>query len=121
AVAIAAMICFFFLQRDLGPAMVLAALFLCLYAVARERIGLVLAGAAVFGLAIFLGYELGYPAVAAARVRLWLWPWNNGLAEGEQIVQALWAMSSGGFWGLGLGRGSPAVVPEAHTDMILPA
>jgi len=118
---IGAMILFFFLQRDLGPAMVLAALFLCLYAVARNRLGLVLGGAGLFVFAIFVGYEIGYPAVAAARVRLWLWPWNNGLAEGEQIVQALWAMASGGLSGLGLGHGSPSIIPEAHTDMILPA
>jgi cell division protein FtsW (lipid II flippase) len=37
---------------------------------------------------------------------------------GYQIVQAIYALASGGVFGSGLGQGYPAVVPAAHTDFI---
>ena len=35
------------------------------------------------------------------------------------MVHSLWAMSSGGILGAGLGLGEPAIVPAGHTDLIL--
>ena len=52
---------------------------------------------------------------------MWLDPWENGLARGDQIAHALWAFASGGLSGTGLGLGAPAMVPAAHTDLILAA
>lgn len=39
--------------------------------------------------------------------------------ENTQVAEGLWALSTGGLWGQGMGNGSPQVVPAFHTDMIL--
>lgn len=119
--AVAIAIAFFFLQKDLGPAVVLAGMFLALYAVARVRAGLVALAFGVLAAVGALAYAIGFPPIAVTRIGMWLSPWNNGLARGEQVVHGLWAMASGGLLGAGLGAGQPQVIPAAHTDLILAA
>ncbi|HWR54179.1 MAG TPA: FtsW/RodA/SpoVE family cell cycle protein [Bryobacteraceae bacterium] len=120
-IAVAVAIAFFFLQKDLGPAVILAGLFLCLYAVARRRVRLVLVAAGVLCATGWLAYRIEYPRIAVTRIGMWLSPWNNGLAHGEQVVHGLWAMATGGVLGAGIGAGQPEVIPAAHTDLILAA
>jgi cell division protein FtsW (lipid II flippase) len=109
----------FFLQKDLGPALVFACLFLSLYGVARNQIALVIMGIALMLGGFVAGYTLGYPSTIATRVAMWLSPWENAMRGGDHVAQALWGFSSGGFSGSGLGLGAPSVIPEAHTDMVL--
>lgn len=44
--------------------------------------------------------------------------WDNTVRGGDQVAQGIWALSSGGFWGQGLGNGNANLVPAFHTDMI---
>ncbi|HEX2644416.1 MAG TPA: FtsW/RodA/SpoVE family cell cycle protein, partial [Thermoanaerobaculia bacterium] len=74
-VAIGFVLGFFFLQKDLGPALVMAFVFFFLYAVARGRWTLAAAGAALVGLGFFVGYQLGYPRTVSGRISMWLSPW----------------------------------------------
>ncbi|HVT17683.1 MAG TPA: FtsW/RodA/SpoVE family cell cycle protein [Thermoanaerobaculia bacterium] len=120
-VAIGIIVFFFFLQKDLGPALVLACLFLILFAVARARSGLALLGLAAVALAFFAGYELGYPRTVGQRIGMWLSPWDTWFHGGDHLAQAIWSLSAGGPAGTGLGMGEPGLVPEAHTDMVLSA
>src|SRR5206468_9934740 len=118
-IGVAASVLMFFVQQDLGPALLLLGLFLSLYAVTRREVGLALAGfAAVFG-AFAVSYVIGFPRTVSLRTTMWLDPWQNGLARGDQIAHGLWAFASGGLSGTGLGLGAPSVVPAAHTDLIL--
>lgn len=55
------------------------------------------------------------------RKAIWQDPWNNEVFGGDQIANGLWAMSSGGVTGQGIGEGFAKTIPEAHTDMILPS
>ncbi|WP_121357161.1 FtsW/RodA/SpoVE family cell cycle protein [Flavisolibacter nicotianae] len=55
------------------------------------------------------------------RKAIWQDPWNNEVFGGDQIANGLWAMSSGGVQGQGIGEGFAKTIPEAHTDMILPS
>ena len=48
----------------------------------------------------------------------WEGVWNNEVFGGDQVVQGIWSLATGGLTGLGLGNGSPAIVPAGHTDMI---
>ncbi|MEP7187858.1 MAG: FtsW/RodA/SpoVE family cell cycle protein, partial [Roseiflexaceae bacterium] len=48
----------------------------------------------------------------------WRDPWVDPLGTGYQMVQALYALSSGGWAGAGLGGGDPTMVPESHTDFM---
>jgi len=55
------------------------------------------------------------------RKAIWLDPWNNEVFGGDHIANSIWAMSSGGITGQGIGEGFAKTIPEAHTDMILPS
>jgi cell division protein FtsW (lipid II flippase) len=120
-VAIGTVLFFFFLQKDLGPALVLAGLFLVLFSVARGRPGMALVGTAAVSLACFAGYELGYPRTVAQRIGMWLSPWDTWFHGGDHLAQAIWSLATGGPTGTGLGLGEPGLVPEAHTDMVFAA
>ncbi len=119
--AIGVMLGFFFLQRDLGPALVLSLLFLTLYAVARGRSFSVFAGLGLLCAGVFAGYRLGVPRTVVGRIEMWLSPWDNAFRGGDHLAQSLWAMAHGAMTGTGLGRGRTAFVPEIHTDMVLSA
>ena len=55
------------------------------------------------------------------RKDIWQNPWDNEVFGGDQIANGIWAMSSGGVSGQGIGEGFGKTIPEAHTDMILPS
>ncbi|MEO6253254.1 MAG: FtsW/RodA/SpoVE family cell cycle protein [Ferruginibacter sp.] len=55
------------------------------------------------------------------RKAIWADAWNNQVYGGDQVANGIWAISSGGLTGQGAGEGFAKTIPEAHTDMILPA
>lgn len=55
------------------------------------------------------------------RKAIWEDAWNNEVYGGDQVSNGIWAMAGGGFTGQGIGEGFAKNIPEAHTDMILPA
>lgn len=112
---------FFFLQKDLGPALVLTCVFLGLFGIARRRAGLVAAGFALLLAGFTVAYVTGVPSLVRYRVMIWSDPWNNGVPGGNQIAHGLWALATGGPWGSGPGLGSPTAIPEGHTDFVLAA
>ena len=112
---------FFFLQKDLGPALLIACLFLAMYAVARDRYLFAVVGFLLILSGFASGYFLGFPNNVAGRLSMWLSPWDNSVRGGEQIAHSLWAFATGGAFGTGLGLGDPQTMPAAHTDLILAA
>ncbi|MDQ1474315.1 MAG: hypothetical protein QOJ99_5795, partial [Bryobacterales bacterium] len=110
---------FFYLQRDLGPALVFAAVFLTLYAIARNRAPLAVIGMATLLGGFLAGYFLGTPKTVHDRVSMWLSPWSNTVRGGDQVVHSLWAMASGGPLGTGPGLGESDVIPAGYTDLIV--
>jgi cell division protein FtsW (lipid II flippase) len=118
---VAASLTFFFLQKDLGPALFIACVFLVIYTVARNRAGLALIGLALLVLGFYLGYALNISSTLAARVEMWRAPWDNAVRGGDQIAQAFWGLSTGGLFGSGLGLGDTRYIPAGQTDLILAA
>jgi cell division protein FtsW (lipid II flippase) len=110
---------FFFLQKDLGPALIISCLFLAMYAVARNRALLATVGLGLMLAGFLGGYFLEYPRTVYSRVSMWLSPWDNMVRGGEQVVHALWAMATGGAFGTGIGLGDPDIMPAGYTDLIL--
>ena len=74
---------------------------------------------AVLGVAFLAVYLLsrGY---AGTRITAWLDPESDALDSGYQIIQSKYAIGSGGFLGLGLGRSRQKYLylPEEHNDYI---
>lgn len=54
------------------------------------------------------------------RIRVWINPWLDPQGGGYQPIQSLYAVGSGGLFGLGLGRGIQKLgfIPEPHNDII---
>lgn len=61
---------------------------------------------------ILFPYRLG-------RIKIWLDPWSDPINKGFQTIQGLYAVASGGIFGLGLGQSrQKTFVPESHNDII---
>ncbi len=118
-VGMALILAFFFLQKDLGPALVLACVFLAMYGIARRRLTMVGAGLGLLVSGFLAGYLLGFPHTVVQRVQMWMSPWDNVVRGGDQIAHALWALAAGAVSGTGLGLGDPRLIPAGHTDLIL--
>ena len=119
--AVALALGFFFLLKDLGPALVTGFLFLAMFAVARGRAGLAVLGIVLLVGGVAVGYRLGKPATVVDRINMWLSPWDNDVHGGNQLAHSLWAFSTGGALGSGPGWGDPEMIPAGHTDLVLPA
>lgn len=71
---------------------------------------------AVIGLLLYLRIK-GY---ASERITAWRDPESDPANSGYQILQSLYAIGSGGLWGLGLGKSRQKYLylPEEHNDYI---
>jgi cell division protein FtsW (lipid II flippase) len=121
AAGVAASLLLFYLLNDLGPALVIGGLFLILYSLARQRVLAALCGLVIIVLGCAAGHAIGYPETVEQRVEIWRDPWRNAVHGGDQVAHSMWALSSGGWQGTGIGLGSPSYLPAGHTDMILSA
>jgi cell division protein FtsW len=105
-------------EPDMGTAVVLVVILLSLLAVAG-------APARVFAWT-FGGLTSGFGLLAAiepyrlARLTSFANPFHAASAGGYQTVQGLYAIASGGWWGLGLGasRAKWGYLPNQYTDYI---
>ncbi len=86
------------------------------YFVTLGSIGAVGAGGLLFALAKFT--ENGVYRIS--RIITFLNPWNDIQGDGWQIVQSLYAIGSGGLFGVGLGKSKQKFlyIPEPHNDFI---
>ena len=120
-VAVAIALCLFFVLKDLGPALVTFFVFLAMFAAARGKPGLAIAGLVLMVASVAVGYRLGQPHTVVQRIDMWLAPWDNNVHGGDQLAHALWAFSTGGPTGSGPGWGDPEMIPAGNTDLVLPA
>ncbi len=112
---------FFFVLKDLGPALVIFFVFLAMFGVARGRPGLAVAGLVLMVASVAVGYRIGQPHTVVERIDMWLSPWDNDVHGGDQLAHGLWAFSTGGPTGSGPGWGDPEMIPAGNTDLVLPA
>lgn len=112
-------IMFLVLQRDWGTILVIFSIFIFMiyvYEDNRRFLAFNVIAASAVGM---LGYKFLYHI--QVRVSVWLDPWSDIANKGYQIAQSLFAIASGGYFGRGLGNGSPEYIPEVRTDFIFAA
>ena len=77
-----------------------------------------------FGVGAIAAVGLGAIAILAfpyriGRIKTWLDPWSDPTDAGFQTIQSLYAVASGGLFGLGLGQSrQKTFIPEAYNDII---
>lgn len=114
-----------FQSNDLGGALLYFSVFLAMLYIATGRWPYVALGVLLFAAGAY-GLYHAVPHVAE-RVQVWLHPWHDPRGDGYQLVQSLYAISSGGLFGAGLGHGvllSPQghpYIPFLETDFIFSA
>ena len=89
-----------------------------IFIASSKTIPFILAGAGgAIGLGVILATGVGF---RAGRFAAWLDPFADPTDTGFQIVQSLFAIGSGGMFGLGLGQSRQKLgfIPEAHNDII---
>lgn len=106
-------------EKDLGAALIYFITYLVVLYVATMQVGYLLAGLGAGTGAAFGAYYLF--SHVQTRVAAWKDPWQNMNDGGYQICQSLFAIGTGGLFGMGLGQGLPNTIPVAESDFIFAA
>ena len=106
-------------SRDLGSALIFFITYFTMLFIASKNwlyplFGILSGtGAAVVGYRIFRHVRI--------RVQAWRDPWSTIENAGYQITQSLFAIGTGGFFGMGVSQGSPKKIPVVESDFIFAA
>ena len=107
------------LSKDLGSAVIFFAAYLIMVYVATRNVGYLGLGIVGGSGAAVVAYHLfGH---VRQRVSAWKDPMAVYQNEGYQIVQSLFAIGTGGWFGMGLCQGSPESIPVVKNDFIFSA
>lgn len=117
----------FVLTDNLSTAVIVMAITCVLYFVIHPKLkpflAIIAAGAVlvVIGVQILAMTALNSDDFRIRRIVTWLDPENHSDTGGFQVMQGLYAIGSGGFFGKGLGNSTQklGVIPEVQNDMIL--
>lgn len=107
---------FMVLQRDLGSAMIFTFIAIAMIFTTTSKIKYLLISFGLSAVGALASYAL-FPHIRN-RVMIWLDPWKYAGDESYQIVQGLYAMASGGYFGSGLFNGYPQYIPINKSDYI---
>ena len=117
-VVFGAAIALILVEPDLGTAISIVVMLAAVLVVAGTRFS-TLAGAGAIGIGL-IGAAIWLEPYRRERILSFLDPWQDPQGAGFQSVQAMLALGSGGFFGVGLGESVQKIyyLPEASTDMI---
>lgn len=106
------------LQPDLGTAIALTGtVFIMLFCAGASLASLSSIGVCAVAA---VGAAIAIEPYRMRRFLAFLDPWKDPLGSGFHIIQSLYALGSGGLFGMGLGQGKQKFLylPEQHTDFI---
>ncbi len=106
-------------EKDLGAALIFFMTYLFIVYVSTERLWILLAGLLCGAAAAVVAYHLF--SHVQVRVTAWKDPWSTIDNAGYQVAQSLFAIGTGGWFGMGLGQGLPSRIPVAESDFIFSA
>ena len=112
-------IMFFFLQKDLGSAVIIYGMMMFSEFVFEKKKYIKYVNLALAVVMSVVSYKLF--SHVRIRVLSFINPWDYMDGIGLQITQSLFAISSGGFVGTGIGLGLPNTIPVATSDFIFAA
>ncbi len=107
------------LSRDLGSALIFFITYLMMLFVATSNWFYLGCGVAGGAGASVVAYRLF--AHVRRRVEAWRDPWADIDDKGYQVTQGLFAMGTGGWFGMGLYQGVPEKIPVVEKDFIFAA
>ena len=114
----------FFVQNHLSVSIVIGAVACIMIIMAGARLLYFIASGAVAGVVGVIGFIVlqatGKGGFRIERMISFLDPWEDATGVGWQAVQSLYAIGSGGLFGVGLGESKQKYlyIPEPHNDFI---
>lgn len=117
--AAAAHVLILVLSKDLGSALIFFVTYLLMLFIATSNWLYLGAGAGCGTAAAMVAYRLF--SHVRVRVEAWQNPWKDVPGKGYQITQALFAIGTGGWFGMGLYQGMPKKIPVVEKDFIFAA
>lgn len=107
------------LSKDLGSALIFFVVYVVMTFIATRNYFYLIVG-------ILVGCGAGMAAAkifSHVRVRILAWqdPWSYIDGSGYQITQSLFAIGTGGWFGMGLYQGDPTAIPYVSEDFIFSA
>ena len=104
------------LSTDLGSALIFFIAYVLVVFVATRNYLYLIAGAIGGSAAAVVAYKL----FSHVRIRVLAWrdPWSYIDNQGYHITQSLFAIGSGSWFGMGLLKGNPTVIPYVSADFI---
>ncbi|WP_164995866.1 FtsW/RodA/SpoVE family cell cycle protein [Miniphocaeibacter massiliensis] len=109
----------FFIQKDLGSAVIFYAIYIISLFVFNYDKKIIIANILLAMIGAIIAYFM-FEHIQT-RVTIWLDPWGDPGRKGYQIIQSLFAIAAGDFFGTGLRLGRPDLIPIATSDFIFPA
>lgn len=106
-------------QKDLGAALIFFVTYLVMLYVATHQLRYMLLGLGAGAGAAVVAYKL-FDHVKT-RVVAWSDPWGNYDDAGYQIAQSLFAIGTGGWFGMGLFKVKPDTIPVVVSDFVFSA
>lgn len=107
------------LSNDLGGALIFFVVYIVMLYVATGQFRYMIAGSLCAVAASILAYK--YVTHVRTRINAWLDPFSIIETGGYQITQSLFAIGTGGLFGLGLYAGTPHKIPVVAKDFIYAA
>ncbi len=106
-------------SKDLGSALIYFIMYVAMLYVASAKHRYLCAGIIGGLMAAVVAYLMF--AHVKVRVNIWLDPFSDPDNKGYQLTQSLFGISTGGWFGMGLGHGAPGVIPFVEADFIFSA
>lgn len=106
-------------STDLGAAVILFVVYLVMLYVGTRKMIYMLSGLLAGTLASVAAYHLF--SHIQTRVAAWQDPFASYFDGGYQVAQSLFAIGTGGWFGMGLFKGSPTSIPVAEEDFVFAA
>ena len=119
SVAAAAHVLILVVQKDLGAALIFFITYVIVLYVASQNSLYLISALAAGTLAAVVAWRLF--SHVQVRVLAWQDPWSTIDNEGYQVARSLFAIGTGGWFGMGLGEGMPNSIPVASSDFIFSA
>ena len=107
------------LSRDLGGALIFFVAYLVMLFAATSNVFYLGAGIASGSAAAAAAYQMF--SHVRRRVEAWRNPWADVADTGYQVAQSLFAIGTGGWFGMGLYQGMPKSIPVVEKDFIFSA
>ena len=124
AVIAAAFMAVLAVEKDFGAIAIFYIAYITMVYLATSRPVFMILGIVLVVGAVVVGYILFKDSLFAhisVRVEAWRDPWKYQSTGGYQICESLFAIGTGGFTGMGLGKGMPYYIPVNESDFIFSA